>query len=64
MTMIKPFAFNSLRSRLTALLITPVVVILLAAGVAGFIYIRDAMLDQNVEAVQRGYDETYVHDTH
>ena len=25
---------------------------------------RDAMLDQNVEAVQRGYDETYVHDTH
>ena len=46
MTMIKPFAFNSLRSRLTALLITPVVVILLAAGVAGFIYIRDAMLDQ------------------
>jgi pyruvate ferredoxin oxidoreductase gamma subunit/phenylglyoxylate dehydrogenase gamma subunit len=24
---------------------------------------RDAMLDQNIAAVQRGYDETHVHHT-
>ncbi len=42
----RPYHFKTLRSRLTTLLISPVVVILLATGVFGFIYARNAMLVQ------------------
>jgi len=42
----KKMQFKTLRSRLTAQLITPVVLILLAAGVGGFIYARNTLLDQ------------------
>ena len=42
----QPIQFKTLRARLTLLLITPVVLILLAAGTVGFIYARRAMLDQ------------------
>ena len=42
----KPLPFKTLRARLTVLLVVPVVVIMLAAGVAGFIYARNGMLVQ------------------
>jgi hypothetical protein len=38
------YYFKSLRARLTALLVIPVSLILLAAGLAGFRYARDRML--------------------
>ena len=47
----RPYQFKTLRARLTALLILPVVMILLAAGVSGFIYARDLMLRQWKETV-------------
>jgi class 3 adenylate cyclase len=47
----KPFDFQTLRARLTALLVLPVVLILLVAGVSGFIYTRDRMLGQWHETV-------------
>ena len=51
MTRIKPYRFKTLRSRLTVLLVSPVVLILLAAGIWGFIYARNAMLQQWTEHV-------------
>jgi len=42
----KPYYFKTLRARLTALLISPVVLILLAAGISAFFYARDVLLDQ------------------
>jgi adenylate cyclase len=42
----KPYYFKSLRARLTALLVIPVSLILLAAGLAGFFYARDVMIKQ------------------
>ena len=42
----RPYHFKTLRARLTALMISPVVLILLVAGVSGFIYARDVMIDQ------------------
>ena len=47
----RPYHFKTLRARLTALLILPVVLILLVAGFSGFIYARDLMLDQWNETV-------------
>ena len=47
----RPFYFKTLRARLTALLVLPVVLILLVAGVSVFIYARDIMLDQWNESV-------------
>jgi adenylate cyclase len=45
-TTMKPYHFKTLRARLTALLISPVVLILLAAGISAFFYARDVLLDQ------------------
>lgn len=42
----KPLPFKTLRARLAVLLIAPVVVLLLAAGSAGFLYARKTMLVQ------------------
>jgi hypothetical protein len=47
----RPYHFKTLRARLTALLVLPVVLILLVAGVSGFIYARDRMLGQWHETV-------------
>ena len=47
----RPYSFKSLRARLTALLILPVVIILLVAGVSGFIYARNLMIRQWNETV-------------
>ena len=41
-----PYTFKTLRGRLTALLIIPVVAILVIAGIAGFVFARAAMLEQ------------------
>ncbi len=46
-----PYHFKTLRARWTALLVLPVVLILLVAGVADFIYARDRMLGQWHETV-------------
>jgi class 3 adenylate cyclase len=40
------YRFKTLRGRLMAQLITPVVIILLAAGIGGFAYARNRLLDQ------------------
>ncbi|HSO19711.1 MAG TPA: HAMP domain-containing protein, partial [Desulfosarcina sp.] len=42
----QPLPFKTLRSRLAVMLISPVVLILLAAGAFGFIYARDVVLGQ------------------
>ena len=42
----KTYHFKTLRARLTAMLISPVVLTLLVAGVSGFIYTRTVMLRQ------------------
>lgn len=42
----KPYQFKTLRARLTALMISPVVIILLVAGAFSFIHARNIMLDQ------------------
>jgi adenylate cyclase len=42
----KPYHFKTLRARLTTLLISPVVLILLVAGITGFIYARNVLFDQ------------------
>ena len=47
----RPYHFKTLRARLTALLILPVVLILLAAGVSGFIYARNLMIRQWNETI-------------
>ncbi len=47
----RPYHFKTLRARLTALLILPVVLILLVAGVSGFIYARNLMIRQWNETV-------------
>lgn len=47
----RPYHFKTLRARLTALMVSPVVLILLVAGISGFIYARDVMLDQWNESV-------------
>ena len=47
----RPYSFKTLRARLTALLILPVVLILLVAGVSGFIYARNLMIRQWNETV-------------
>ena len=47
----RPYPFKTLRARLTVLMISPVVLILLVAGVSGFIYARDVMIDQWNESV-------------
>lgn len=47
----RPYHFKTLRARLTALMVSPVVLILLVAGVSSFIYARDIMLDQWNESV-------------
>ncbi len=47
----RPYHFKTLRARLTALLILPVVLILLVAGVSGFIYARNLMLRQWNETI-------------
>ncbi len=47
----KSYPFKTLRSRLTVLLITPVVVILLTGGIWGFIHARNTMLGQWTEHV-------------
>ncbi|BBO70878.1 hypothetical protein DSCA_48080 [Desulfosarcina alkanivorans] len=41
-----PYHFKTLRARLTVLLVTPVVLILMVAGISGFLYVRDILLDQ------------------
>ena len=46
----KPLKFKTLQTRFIVLLLLPVTLILIAAGVFGFIYIRNAMLDQWNEA--------------
>lgn len=46
-----PYYFKTLRARLTALLVLPVVLILLVAGFSGFIYARKLMLRQWNETV-------------
>ena len=46
-----PYYFKTLRARLTALLVLPVVLILLVAGASGFIFARDRMLVQWHETV-------------
>jgi class 3 adenylate cyclase len=40
------YRFKTLRGRLTAQLVTPVVIILLAAGIGGFAYARSRLLEQ------------------
>lgn len=40
------FPFKTLRARLSVLLISPVVILLIAAGAGGFIYARNIMLEQ------------------
>ena len=45
------YHFKTLRARLTALLVLPVVLILLVAGISGFIYARNLMLRQWHETV-------------
>ncbi len=45
------YHFKTLRARLTALLVLPVVLILLVAGVSGFIYARNLMIRQWNETV-------------
>ena len=47
----RSYHFKTLRARLTALLILPVVLILLVAGVSGFIFARNLMLRQWNETV-------------
>jgi adenylate cyclase len=46
-----PYHFKTLRARLTVLLVTPVVLILMVAGISGFFYARDILLDQWNEGV-------------
>ncbi len=41
-----PYRFKTLRGRLTVQLVTPVVIILLAAGIGGFAYARNRLLEQ------------------
>jgi class 3 adenylate cyclase len=45
------YPFKTLRARLTVLLISPVVILLIAAGAGGFIYARQIMLEQWNESV-------------
>jgi adenylate cyclase len=45
------YHFKTLRARLTALLVVPVLLILLVAGISGFIFARGVMLDQWNESV-------------
>ena len=47
----KPRPFKTLRARLTALLVSPVIIILLIAGISGFIYARNVILRQWNEAI-------------
>jgi class 3 adenylate cyclase len=49
--LMRSYHFKTLRARLTALLVLPVVLILLAAGISGFIYARNLMLRQWHETV-------------
>lgn len=42
----KPYHFKSLRARLIAYLVLPVILILLAAGFGGFLFARDRMIEQ------------------
>ena len=42
----KHYHFKSLRARLTTLMVLPVIMILLAAGLGGFFYARDRMIKQ------------------
>jgi len=46
----KPLKFKTLQTRFIVLLLLPVTLILIAAGIFGFIYIRKAMLEQWNEA--------------